>query len=105
MKINPPADDLGPKAAEVKRTLQRGNPRKAAGPDGIPARVLKECLTQLNDVLMNILNYSLEQSVVPACLKCYSLMTVLPNIRTKLYFLFADDRTVMCLITHSKERR
>lgn len=33
-------------AAEVRTTLQRVNPRKAAGPDGIPGRVLKDCAYQ-----------------------------------------------------------
>lgn len=37
MKINPPADDQVLTATEVNRTLQRVNPRKAAGPNGIPA--------------------------------------------------------------------
>ncbi len=37
MKINPPADDQLLTAAEVNRTLQRVNPSKAAGPNGIAA--------------------------------------------------------------------
>lgn len=37
MKINPPADVQVLIAAEVNRTLQRVNPHKVAGPNGIPA--------------------------------------------------------------------
>ncbi len=37
--------------ADVRKTLSRINPRKAAGPDNIPGRVLKDCAAQLTDVL------------------------------------------------------
>ncbi len=35
----------------VRKTLTRINPRKAAGPDNIPGRILKDCAEQLTDVL------------------------------------------------------
>ncbi len=38
---------------------------KAAGPDNIPGRVLKDCAAQLTDVLTDIFNTSLSQAVVP----------------------------------------
>ncbi len=42
--------------ADVRKTLSRINPRKAAGPDNIPGRVLKDCAEQLTDVLTDIFN-------------------------------------------------
>ncbi|KAI4904669.1 hypothetical protein NFI96_032455 [Prochilodus magdalenae] len=48
-KTTPPPDDqvLCLTAADVRKTLRRVNPRKAAGPDNIPARVLRECADHL----------------------------------------------------------
>ncbi|KAF7691456.1 hypothetical protein HF521_011753, partial [Silurus meridionalis] len=53
----------------VEKTLCRVNPRKSAGPDNIPGRVLRECAEQLADVLTDIFNISLSSNVVPTCLK------------------------------------
>ncbi|KAI4889412.1 hypothetical protein NFI96_034099 [Prochilodus magdalenae] len=36
--------------AEVRRTLRRINPRKSAGPDNIPRRVLRECAEQISEL-------------------------------------------------------
>ncbi len=66
----PPNDQaLCLSAADVRKTLSRINPRKAAGPDNIPGRVLKDCAAQLTDVLTDIFNTSLSQAVIPTCLK------------------------------------
>ncbi|KAI3364886.1 hypothetical protein L3Q82_001070 [Scortum barcoo] len=66
----PPGEEpLRVTAAEVRRTLQRINPRKAAGPDNISGRVLKGCAYQLTEVLTDIFNTSLQQAAVPTCLK------------------------------------
>lgn len=62
--------------AEVRRTLRRVNTRKAAGPDNIPGRVLKECADQLAGVLTDIFNISLSQAVVPPCLKTATIIPV-----------------------------
>ncbi len=62
--------------ADVKKTLSRINPRKAAGPDNIPGRVLRDCAAQLTDVLTDIFNTSLSQAVVPTCLKSTSIIPV-----------------------------
>ncbi|KAI3368601.1 hypothetical protein L3Q82_025606 [Scortum barcoo] len=62
-------EPLSVTTAEVRRTLQRINPRKAAGPDNISGRVLKGCAYQLTEVLTDIFNTSLQQAVVPTCLK------------------------------------
>nr|XP_055074620.1 uncharacterized protein LOC129454148 [Misgurnus anguillicaudatus] len=55
--------------ADVRRTLSRVNPRKAAGPDNIPGRVLRDCADQLTGVFTDIYNISLSQAVVPASFK------------------------------------
>ncbi len=75
----PPNDQaLCLSAADVRKTLSRINPRKAAGPDNIPGRVLKDCAAQLTDVLTDIFNTSLSQAVVPTCLKSTTIIPV-PN--------------------------
>ncbi len=73
----PPNDQaLCLSAADVRKTLSRINPRKAAGPDNIPGRVLKDCAAQLTDVLTEIFNTSLSQAVVPTCLKSTTIIPV-----------------------------
>ncbi|KAI4898623.1 hypothetical protein NFI96_006404 [Prochilodus magdalenae] len=54
----------------------RLNPRKAAGPDNIPARVLRECADQLTDVFTDIFNISLSSATVPTCLKATTIIPV-----------------------------
>ena len=41
-------------AADVSKTFKRVNPRKNAGPDGIPSRVLRACADQLAGVFTDI---------------------------------------------------
>ena len=60
----------------VRSTLLRINPRKAAGPDNIPGRVLKDCAEELTDVLTDIFNISLSQAVVPSCFKETTIIPV-----------------------------
>ncbi len=60
----------------TRKTLSRINPRKAAGPDNIPCRVLRDCAAQLTDVLKDIFNNSLSQAVVPTCLKSTTIIPV-----------------------------
>uniref|UniRef100_A0A669E0D3 Reverse transcriptase domain-containing protein n=1 Tax=Oreochromis niloticus TaxID=8128 RepID=A0A669E0D3_ORENI len=59
---------------EVRRTLRAVNPRKAAGPDGVTAKVLKECADQLAGVFTKIFNTSLSQSCIPPCLKSATIV-------------------------------
>uniref|UniRef100_A0A3P9IGT3 Reverse transcriptase domain-containing protein n=1 Tax=Oryzias latipes TaxID=8090 RepID=A0A3P9IGT3_ORYLA len=66
------------KEQEVRSILRTVNPRKAAGPDGVPGRVLKDCADQLAGVLTRIFNQSLAQSTVPPCLKS-SIIVPLPK--------------------------
>ncbi|KAI5108115.1 hypothetical protein C0J45_1709 [Silurus meridionalis] len=62
--------------AEVRKTLCRVNPRKSAGPDNIPGRVLRECAQQLADVFTDIFNISLSSATVPTCLKTTTIIPV-----------------------------
>ncbi|KAI3357832.1 hypothetical protein L3Q82_016220, partial [Scortum barcoo] len=96
----PPAPDSPPHqekeplrvtAAEVRRTLQRINPRKAAGPDNISGRVLKGCAYQLTEVLTDIFNTSLQQAAVPTCLKT---ATIIPIPKTPTVTGLNDYRPV-----------
>ena len=70
-KTTPPTDDqvLRLSPASVRSTLLRINPCKAAGPDNIPGRVLRDCAEELTDVLTDIFNISRSQAVVPSCFK------------------------------------
>ncbi|KAK1802807.1 hypothetical protein P4O66_021353, partial [Electrophorus voltai] len=62
--------------ADVRRTLRGVNPRKAAGPDNIPGRVLRECADQLAEVLTDIFNISRSCAVVPTCFKTTTIVPV-----------------------------
>ncbi len=62
--------------ADVRKFLSWINPRKAAGPDNIPGRVLRDCAAQLTDVLTDIFNTMLSQAVVPTCLKSTTIILV-----------------------------
>jgi hypothetical protein len=62
-------------AANVSKTFKCVNPRKAAGPDGIPSRILRTCADQLASVFTDIFNQSLSQSAVP---KCFKRATIVP---------------------------
>ncbi|KAI4903023.1 hypothetical protein NFI96_010061 [Prochilodus magdalenae] len=77
-KTTPPSDDqvLCLTAADVRKTLCRVNPRKAAGPENIPARVLRECADQLTDVFTDIFTISLSSATVPTCLKATTIIPV-----------------------------
>lgn len=46
------------KQADTQRTLVRVSPRKAAGPDKIPGRVLRDCAGVRADVCAGIFNLS-----------------------------------------------
>ncbi|KAK0146238.1 RNA-directed DNA polymerase from mobile element jockey [Merluccius polli] len=62
--------------SDVQDALSKINARKAAGPDGIPGRVLRACAEQLAGVLTDIFNLSLAQASVPACFKTTSIVPV-----------------------------
>ncbi|KAI3377377.1 hypothetical protein L3Q82_008568, partial [Scortum barcoo] len=80
-RFTPPPGEGAPQGdrsrGEVRRTLQRINPRKAAGPDNISGRVLKGCAYQLTEVLLtDIFNTSLQQAAVPTCLKTATIIPI-----------------------------
>ena len=49
----------------VAKLLDEINVHKAPGPDGLNARVLKECCTQISSILALIYDESLPQGNVP----------------------------------------
>ena len=51
--------------ADVSKTFKQVNIHKAAGPDGLPGRVLKACADQLARFFTDIFNLSLTESVIP----------------------------------------
>ncbi|KAI4905891.1 hypothetical protein NFI96_014096 [Prochilodus magdalenae] len=63
-------------ADQVRRQLQRLNMNKAAGPDGVPPRVLKACATQLCGVLQHVFNMSLCLQRVPVMWKTSCIVPV-----------------------------
>ncbi|XP_056439671.1 uncharacterized protein LOC130376804 [Gadus chalcogrammus] len=67
---------------EVRLILRNINIRKAAGPDGVQGRVLKDCAAELAPVLTTIFNLSLASSWVPGCLKAARIVPVpkKPNV-------------------------
>ena len=85
--------------ADVWKSLNRINTRKAPGPDGIRGRALKVCADQLADVLTDIFNLSLLQSVVPACFK-ETIIVPVPK-KTKILCL-NNDRPVALTSTIMK---
>ncbi|KAK3515154.1 hypothetical protein QTP70_008163 [Hemibagrus guttatus] len=75
--IPPPEDQvLCLTMADLRKTLCRVNPWKAAGPDNIPGRVLRECAEQLADAFTDIFNISLSSTIVPTCLKTTTIIPV-----------------------------
>ena len=65
--------------ANVSKTFKQVNIHKAAGPDGLPGRVLQACADQLADVFTDIFNMSLIKSVIPTCFKQTTIVPVPKN--------------------------
>ncbi|KAF7645680.1 hypothetical protein LDENG_00199970, partial [Lucifuga dentata] len=61
---------------QVRRELRSVNPRKAAGPDGIPGKVLVACANELSEILTRLFNLSLTQATIPACFKSATIIPV-----------------------------
>ena len=57
------------------------NINKAAGPDGLPGRVLRASADQLTSVFTDIFNLSLSESVIPACFKQTTIVPVPKNTK------------------------
>ena len=73
-----PSDAAAPTLSphEVRLCLKTINPRKAAGPDGVAGRVLRNCGDQLTEVFTDIFNRSLALSHVPPCFKASTIIPV-----------------------------
>ena len=61
---------------DVRRVLLAVNPRKAAGPDGVPGKVLRACAHQLTLIFTRLFNLSLDQAAIPSCLKSATIIPV-----------------------------
>ena len=55
-------------AADGSKTFKQVNIHKAAGPDGLPGRVLRACTDQLASVFTEMFKLSLSESVILTCL-------------------------------------
>ncbi|KAK3516410.1 hypothetical protein QTP70_010738 [Hemibagrus guttatus] len=77
--------------ADMKTTLCQVNPRKCAGPDNVPRRVLRERVEQLADVFTDIVNISLSSAIVPMCLK---KRTIIPVPKKSMVSCLNDYRPV-----------
>ena len=60
----------------MSKTFKRVNPRKAAGPDGIPCHVLRACADQLSVVFTDIFTLSLFQAADSTCFKMSTIVPV-----------------------------
>ncbi len=60
----------------MRRVLRSINTRKAAGPDGVPGRVLKDCAAELTGVFTSIYNTLLSTSWVLACFKAATIVPI-----------------------------
>ncbi|KAK3554035.1 hypothetical protein QTP70_019154 [Hemibagrus guttatus] len=61
---------------QVRSTMRKIDITKAAGPDRVPGCTLKSCADQLAEVFTNIFNLSLQQAVVPTCLRSTTIVPV-----------------------------
>ena len=62
----PDMDDIQIEEECVSKLLQRYNPRKASGSDCIRACVMKDCVSELAQILLIIIfNKSLQEGTVP----------------------------------------
>ncbi|TWW52968.1 hypothetical protein D4764_0216870 [Takifugu flavidus] len=71
-----PPTGLSFMSSQVRRELERLNQRKAAGPDGISPRVLKNCSRQLCGILQHLFNQSLHLQRIPVLWKTSCLVPV-----------------------------
>ncbi len=77
---------------EVRQVLKAVNPRKAAGPDGVPGKVLRACCNLLSPVFTIIFKLSLAQATIPPSLKS---VTIIPVPKKPSPNCLADYRPVV----------
>jgi hypothetical protein len=70
--------------ADVSKTFKQVNIHKAAGPDGLPWRVLRACADQLAGVFTETNIMSLIESVIPTCFKQTTIVPVPKNMEGNL---------------------
>ena len=75
----------------IVRILSRSIIRKAAGPDQITPRLLRNCASQLADVFAHIFNWSLRVCRLP---KCYKDSIIVPVPKKKAIKSLNDYGTV-----------
>lgn len=63
----------------VHRLYKKQKVRKAPGLDGVSPSSLRNCADQLVPVFTKIFNKSLEQCVIPACFKHFTIIPILPK--------------------------
>ena len=61
----PSMTDINITVAGVEKLLKNLQAHKAAGPDNVPARVLKECASSVAPILQNIFQKTLHTGVLP----------------------------------------
>ena len=76
---------------EVRKIFRKTHARKAAGPDGIPSRVVKMCASQISGIFTDIFNQSLRHCIVP---KCFKQSTIIPVPKTSSDSCLNDYRPV-----------
>ncbi|KAI4873924.1 hypothetical protein NFI96_008574 [Prochilodus magdalenae] len=72
----PPCSSLSFTTAQVRNELRKIKAKKAAGPDGISARLLKSCADQLCGVVEHMFNMSLKLGRVPQLWKTSCVVPV-----------------------------
>ena len=70
--------------SEVDRQLSKIKPNKAAGPDNICGKVLKECRKQLAPILTKIFQISLDKHMIPSMWLTSELILVPKNNLLKI---------------------
>ena len=80
----------------VAKLLTKLNIHKASGPDGLTARVLKECSSKISSVLAYIFNKSLAQGAVP---DDWRLANVIPVFKREEKYDAANYRPVSLACT------
>ncbi len=77
-KVPPPREEpvLVLECDQVRSTLNKIDITKPSGLDMVSGRTLKSCADKLAGAFTNIFNLSLQQAVVPTCLKATTIVPV-----------------------------
>ena len=76
---------------EVRKIFRKTHARKAAGPDGIPSRVVKMCASQISGIFTDIFNQFLRHCIIP---KCFKQSTIIPVPKKSSVSCLNDYRPV-----------